>query len=148
MTYIQLNADGTFNRRIDTTGNVHWDERHICPADKLTPDEAALFRVVPLAEITQPSFDPATQTVAQDGVELAGDQWQTKWVISQLDDATIAARAAAKVQAQKNSILDQIAVLEFKQHRAVRETVLGVSGSLVRLTALDAEIVALREQLK
>ena len=115
MTYIQLNADGTFNRRIDTTGNVHWDERHICPADKLTPDEAALFRVVPLAEITQPSFDPATQTVAQDGVELAGDQWQTKWVISQLDDATIAARAAAKVQAQK--LLPRAGSLTESQYR-------------------------------
>ncbi len=40
------------------TGNVIWDDTHTCPAEKLTPEEAALFGVFPLVEVDHPPCGP------------------------------------------------------------------------------------------
>jgi hypothetical protein len=44
-------------------------------------------------------------------------------------------------------VADQIAAVELKQVRALREQALGVSGALARLQAFDTEIATLRTQL-
>lgn len=52
--------------------------------------------------------------------------------------------AAAPGERLKISIEEQIAALEAKQHRAVRETLLNQSGAADRLAKLDRAIAALR----
>lgn len=53
-------------------------------------------------------------------------------------------RVATTGERPKVSIDEQIAALEAKQHRAVRETLLNQSGAAERLAKLDQAIVALR----
>lgn len=56
-----------------------------------------------------------------------------------------AGRGAAATGAQLNiDIAEQIAALEAKQHRAVRETLLNQKGAAERLARLDKAITALR----
>lgn len=83
--YLQLNSDGTFYRELSAIGNIEFDANHFCPAGSLTSDEATLFRVIPLVTTNKPMFDEVTQQCARDGVEFINDQWQYKWVVSQLD---------------------------------------------------------------
>lgn len=59
--------------------------------------------------------------------------------------AAFPGRAAARPEARPNAdIAEQIALLESKQHRAVRETLLNQSGAADRLAKLDRAIAALR----
>ena len=94
MEYAQLNIALTEAIQITTHGNVEWDSTHFCPASALTPEEATLFRVVPLTVTDQPVFDPITQRCFRDGCEQVGGQWQYKWTIEALDADTIAANQA------------------------------------------------------
>lgn len=53
-----------------------------------------------------------------------------------------------QIEAQrKSAILAQIAAIETKQPRALREVALGIDGAVDRLRAIDDEISALRAQL-
>lgn len=55
---------------------------------------------------------------------------------------------AAQVAIDRRSLaLSQIAQLEASQHRAVRESALGIAGAAARLTAIDTQIAALRGDL-
>ena len=58
-------------------------------------------------------------------------------------EAVSSGRAAAKPEARAD-IAEQIAALEEKQHRAVREALLKRSGAVDRLAKLDRAISALR----
>ncbi len=55
-TYI-VAPNGIYSHRA-ATGNVIWDATHTCPAEKLTPEEAALFGVFPLVEVDPPPCGP------------------------------------------------------------------------------------------
>jgi hypothetical protein len=55
--------------------------------------------------------------------------------------------AAATAAATKAAALASIAALEAKQHRAVREHILGDSTALERVQAIDTQIAALRPNL-
>lgn len=99
MEYAQLNEALTEAIQVTTHGNVEWDATHFCPASALTPEEASLFRVVPLTAVDQPSFDPLAQTVIRDGCKLVEGEWRYKWRIDALSadqiEANIATRKAA-----------------------------------------------------
>jgi DNA-binding transcriptional regulator YdaS (Cro superfamily) len=58
--------------------------------------------------------------------------------------AAVAGQGAITTERLKADIADQIAALEAKQHRAVRETLLNQSGAADRLAKLDRAIAALR----
>lgn len=98
MDYAQLNEDGSFWRQIKTTGNVEWSATHFCPPAYLTPEESALFRVVPFHDTPKPEHDRITHTAERDGGELVDGQWQTKWVVIALPLEVAAANAAAVAQ--------------------------------------------------
>jgi len=67
MEYAQLNEAGTEAIQVNTHGNVEWDSTHFCPANALTQDEAAVFRVVPLTVTTMPAYDAITHRCFRDG---------------------------------------------------------------------------------
>lgn len=84
MQYAQLNSDGAYSHQLASVGNIEWDSTHYCPASALTPDEAKLFRVVPLMETQPPEINSVTQSVIRDGGELVDGQWQYKWKVVEL----------------------------------------------------------------
>lgn len=57
-------------------------------------------------------------------------------------------KAAASEGLLNAHILAQLAALEVRQHRAIREMMLGHSGASDRLANLDAEIAVLRTRLR
>jgi len=98
MEYAQLNQAGTEAIQVTTHGNVEWDANNYCSAEALVKDgKAAQFRVVPLAETEQPTFNAITQTVIRDGCELVEGQWQYKWRIDDLTPEQIEAKRKAAV---------------------------------------------------
>lgn len=87
-------------------------------------------------------------------VEVSDEQWQIAIDnghnkvnadgTTELDDF----RTKEEIVAQRKSdILAQIAAIETKQPRALREVALGMDGAVDRLRAIDDEISALRTQL-
>jgi len=104
MEYAQLNSDGSYSHQITTKGDVTWDATHTCPASKLTPEEAAFFRVVPLIETNQPNFDAVIEICQRDGGEFVSGQWQYKWTTTTLDAATAALNQAKKDAEQAKSV--------------------------------------------
>ena len=97
MEYAQLNTDLTDGLQITTHGNVEWDSTHFCPASALTPEEADLFRVVPLTVTEPPAIDPLTQRVSRDGCEKVNGAWQYKWAVEALTAEQIEAQRIASV---------------------------------------------------
>ena len=105
MSYCQLNADGTFLREV-FGGLQVWDANNYCSVDALVRDgKADQFHVVPLTVIAAPTIDPITQSVARDGCEKVNDQWQYKWLVTNLSAEQIAANQAAAAQALQDSIV-------------------------------------------
>jgi hypothetical protein len=104
--YVQLNADGTFLREVPS-GNVLWDDTHYCTVDKLTPEEAAYFRIRPLIQTTQPIFNVRSQYCVFDTAILNLDgYWEQKWEVlsypqNELDDKLVAAKI------EKNAYINQ-----------------------------------------
>ena len=105
MEYAQLNEAGTEAIQIITHGNVEWDSTHFCPANALTQDEAAVFRVVPLTVTTMPAYDAITHRCFRDGCEKVGDDWQYKWMVEALDADTVAANQAVHVANIQGAII-------------------------------------------
>lgn len=96
MEYAQLNPDDSYSHQITTHGNIEWDSTHLCPASALTPDEAAFFKVVPLEEVAQPSYNVDTHTCFRDGGELIGGVWKYKWTTTPLSVEQVALNIAAR----------------------------------------------------
>lgn len=84
MEYAQVRLDGSTADQIYEHGNVEWDETHLCPASALTPEEASIFRVVPLTPVAPPEFNPMTQFCSRDGCELVDGKWQYKWAVTDM----------------------------------------------------------------
>ena len=78
MTYIVAH-NGIYSHHA-ATGNVIWDATHTCPADKLTPDEAALFGVFQLVEVDPPPCGPDETVVPEDPAMVDG-QWLQQWAV-------------------------------------------------------------------
>lgn len=106
MEYAQLNADGTYSHQITTHGNVEWDTNHFCPAAALSPQEAVLFRVVPLQETEPPAYNPETHSCMRDGAVYSNGQWQYHWKVEALTPEQRAI-ALASAKADKNQEINE-----------------------------------------
>jgi len=84
MHYARLTKLGQYDYQLPDVGNVEWDATHFCPPGALTPEEADQFRVVPLIETPEPTYDPIYQTCQRDGGEFVSGQWQFKWKLETL----------------------------------------------------------------
>lgn len=107
MEYAQLNEAWDEALQITTHGNIEWSPNHFCPASALTPEEAVLFRVVPLQVTEPPEHDQFTQSVVRDGCELADGQWRYKW---RVDDLTPEQSAAVRFQKDRTRYEKRAAV--------------------------------------
>ena len=106
MKYAQLNEAMDVATELATDGPIQWDANNFCTAEALTKDELAeQFRVVPLAVIEPPVFDPITHSLQRSGCELVGESWQYKWTVTALPveqvSVNIAALKATRVVAIK-----------------------------------------------
>ena len=117
MEYAQLNEAGTEALQITTHGNVEWDANHFCPASALTPEEAVMFRVVPLEVTEPPTIDPLTQSVIHDGCEKVDGKWRYRW---RVDDLT-AEQKAAKIKELADNLRQELA-LAYEARMAVIAT--------------------------
>jgi|GEM_PF-877638 len=97
MEYIQINADGSFGRILETNIPIEWDASHYCEVSKLTPEETSLFRVTTTVEVAKPtvSFD---KTVVRDGAINVGGLWLQKW--------KILAKSESEIAEVRNSIIE------------------------------------------
>jgi hypothetical protein len=90
----------------------------------------------------QPACDPITQVVRQ-GTPVLTDKghWEQTWEVVDLDANTIAANKAAQAAARKTAILAELASIDTKSIRALRE------GHRARIDALEEQAQALRTEL-
>lgn len=100
MTYIVAH-NGIYSHHA-ATGNVIWDATHTCPADKLTPDEAALFGVFQLVEVDPPPCGPDETVVPEDPAMVDG-QWLQQWTVrdataDELEQRALEARERFKAE--------------------------------------------------
>lgn len=87
-----------FIRIADSAHVFETDIDPLCtlPSHNFAPDASLYARVV---ETTAPAFDPITQAVSRDGVELVDGVWQYKWSVTSLSADQVAANQAAAVAA-------------------------------------------------
>lgn len=83
MRHVIENPDGSFKEHIITTGNIEWDETHLCPASALTPDERALFRVVEFREVPPPP-PSRWQAVREAAPVKINGVWTQRWEVFDL----------------------------------------------------------------
>ena len=110
------------------------------PASFPVPDGYALVFPAPA-----PTVDPITQIAREIAPVLTQlGTYQQAYEIVELDAETVAANQARVEEQRKQAIYTQIATIEAKQGRAVREAALGDTTHLV---AIEAQIEALRATL-
>lgn len=98
MIFAIENADGSFKERILTTGNIEWDDTHLCPAGALTEEERAMFLVVDFKE-TEPTAPGRWQSVRElPPVKVAG-VWTQQWETYDLD---------ITLDAKKTEVVNQV----------------------------------------
>ncbi len=114
----------------------HWlNKSHRVPADYVLTIEAATGGAVTRHELRPDIFGkPATARPEKDPVKK--------------EPPSPGLKAATSKDLLNAHILAQIVALEAHQHRAVREAMLGHSGASDHLAKLDAEIAALRSELR
>lgn len=100
MTYI-VAPNGVYSHHA-ATGNVIWDSNHLCPADKLTPEEATLFGVFPLVEVDPPPCGP-DETAELEDPALVDGQWLQQWAVrdataEEMEQRTLEARERFKAE--------------------------------------------------
>ena len=86
MQYVQLNADDSVAEQFSDHVNIAWDADHFCRPSALSPEEATLFRVVPIIETPEPEYDKWTQRCSYDGIKCVDGQWCTQWRVDDLSD--------------------------------------------------------------
>ena len=90
----------------------------------------------------QPAHDPITQAVREiDPVLTDKGHWEQQWEVVALDADAIAANQAQANAARKTAILAELATIDLKSIRALRE------GYQPRIDELDAQAAALRAEM-
>jgi hypothetical protein len=107
------------------------------PQPFVVPEGYAVLFAAP-----KPSFDPITQAV-RPGTPVLTDKghWEQTWEVVDLDAEAIAANKAAQAAARKTAILAELASIDTKSIRALRE------GHRARIDALEEQAQALRTEL-
>lgn len=78
------NPDGSFKERVLTTGNVEWDDTHLCPAGALTEAERAMFHVVAFTETVAPT-PGRWQAIREVAPVKNSGVWEQQWEVYNLD---------------------------------------------------------------
>ena len=90
----------------------------------------------------QPAHDPITQTVRETTPVLTDKgHWEQQWEVVDLDAEAIAANQAQANAARKTAILAELASIDLKSIRALRE------GYQPKIDELDAQAAALRAEM-
>lgn len=156
MEYAQLSETGTEAIQITTHGNVEWDGNNFCSAEALIKDgKAGQFRVVPLTETPQPTFDSATQKVVRDGCVKVGNDWCYNW---RVDDLSTSEKLAIAKQA-RYALVDALTVIttagntfngdEASQNRMSRAiTAMNAEDQTLWVLANNTPILATQAELR
>lgn len=94
MTYAKIH-DGAVVRYPYTRADLQADNPHTSFPVELAAEVLADFGVVPVQPTAAPSYDPLTQSAAEDVPALVGGQWQQQWVIRAATPAEVIERSAA-----------------------------------------------------
>ena len=90
----------------------------------------------------QPAHDPITQAVREvDPVLTDKGHWEQAWEVVALDADAIAANQAQANAVRKQAILTELATIDLKSIRALRE------GYQPKIDELDAQAAALRAEM-
>lgn len=87
---------------------LHRDNPQVSFPQDIPIETLATFGVYPLAATAPPTFDAATQNMAEAEPVQAGEQWVQVWRVSEASAEEIAERAAEQaesVRAQRNALL-------------------------------------------
>lgn len=95
-----------------------------------------------IAPAPVPTFDPVTSAVQEISPVYDTNHWIQQWSVVSLSAEQIAANQAAKVEQDNSRIKAEIAALDLRRIRPIAE------GDTAYLTTLNAQITALRAQLK
>jgi len=107
MHYVQVEGD-TFIRHINGFEPTQWDADNYCYAALLTDDQVAHYGVHKKKIVTPPYFDPATQTRAEGPALLVDGVWKQSYVVTDLDEDTVAAKIEAQwaiIRTERNKML-------------------------------------------
>jgi hypothetical protein len=130
MSYL-VAINGAFSHKVPE-GNVEWDDTHLCPASKLTLEEATQFSVYPLTIATPPTFDPT----------LVNGVWTQTWAVTALDAPTIASNQAQADVTRIASLWQAAHDLEYAaiSGSAIGLITMGVLGGKPKYTAVEGWI--------
>jgi len=107
MHYVQVEGD-TFIRHINGFEPTQWDADNYCYAALLTDEQVAHYGVHKKKIVTPPYFDPATQTRAEGPALLVDGVWKQSYVVTDLDEDTVAAKIEAQwaiIRTERNKML-------------------------------------------
>ena len=90
----------------------------------------------------QPAYDPITQAVRETTPVLTDKgHWEQAWEVVELDADAVAAKQAQANAQRKTAILAELASIDLKSIRALRE------GYQPKIDELDAQAAALRAEM-
>lgn len=110
------------------------------PSGEFTAEMMAEYGCIQVEDSPAPEYDTLTQGIR----EVAPVNGVQQWEVYSLNDA----EKAQAVAAHNAQVIEKIAELETRQPRAVREALLGMTGSVARLQTLEDQISALRAMLR
>jgi hypothetical protein len=92
--------------------------------------------------VPQPAYDPITQAVRETTPVLTDKgHWEQQWEVIDLDAETVAANQAQVNAARKQAVLSELASIDLKSIRALRE------GYQPKIDELEAQAQNLRAEL-
>ena len=108
----------------------------------MTDDTLEAHGIHAVTTAPQPAHDPITQAVRETAPVLTDKgHWEQQWEVVALDADAIAANQATVRAARKTAILAELATIDLKSIRALRE------GYQPKIDELDAQAAALRAEM-
>lgn len=107
--YLILNDDSTVKEAVPSHKNIEWDSTHFCRPDKLTEEEAAMFRVVYLNDPVKPSCDPLTEEAVHTGYHQEVGGWHWTFEVRPLTPEVAASNVQQAVATAIQELLDSTA---------------------------------------
>lgn len=95
----------------------------------------------PVEPADPPAYDPVAQILRESIPALTSGKWVQQWEVVDLDASAVAANLASLNAPRKSAILAELAAIDTKSIRALRES------NTARIAELEAQAVALRAEL-
>ena len=100
--YAIVDSDGNFVKTVDDSqGNVCWNATNFCIPSALTPAQMAEFCVQPYLEVSTPTINWVTQSVAPAPPILVNAVWTQQWIVTSLPLATVQANLINQLEPQR-----------------------------------------------